>query len=216
MGVIDYPCHNITESMLVKGQQTFMIYIKQNLHHLIKWQKRGPDVVGETNKTFFVAFSWMLHVLPSIKMVIEKIFLLISTNTQEDNSLLAIVHLELYSHKHHAEFRPSTLAAPEQLFNGGGENMGHPPAESCRVFWALGTTSATLWKLIAKPLLHASHTYWIFEWNCDQSHFHSRKCIGNVVCKTEAISSRLLWVKPPWVRYQRWPKTGCHGDRHRK
>ena len=30
----------------------------------------------------------------------------------------------------------------------------------------------------------------IFEWNCDQSNFYSRKCIGNVVCKTEAILSR--------------------------
>ena len=29
-----------------------------------------------------------------------------------------------------------------------------------------------------------------FEWNCDQSNFHSRKSIGNVVCKTEATLSR--------------------------
>ena len=34
----------------------------------------------------------------------------------------------------------------------------------------------------------------IFEWNCDQSNFYSRKSIGNVVCKTEAILSRSQWV----------------------
>ena len=30
----------------------------------------------------------------------------------------------------------------------------------------------------------------IFEWNCDQRNSYSRKSIGNVVCKTEAILSQ--------------------------
>ena len=42
---------------------------------------------------------------------------------------------------------PSTLAVPEQLSNGGGKNVGHSPAESGTDFWALCTTSATLWPL---------------------------------------------------------------------
>ena len=58
----------------------------------------------------------------------------------------------------------SNKVAPEQLSSGGGENVGHSPAESGTVFWALCTTSATLWPLVAKPLLHARHTYciWLF------------------------------------------------------
>ena len=42
---------------------------------------------------------------------------------------------------------PSTLAVPEQLSNGGGKNVGHSPAKSGTDFWALCTTSATLWPL---------------------------------------------------------------------
>ena len=42
---------------------------------------------------------------------------------------------------------PSTLAVAEQLSNGGGKNVGHSPAESGTDFWALCTTSATLWPL---------------------------------------------------------------------
>ena len=42
---------------------------------------------------------------------------------------------------------PSALAVPEQLSNGGGKNVGHSPAESGTDFWALCTTSATLWPL---------------------------------------------------------------------
>ena len=73
----------------------------------------------------------------------------------------------------------------------------------------LCTTSATLWPL-AKPLKSAlvqarkgfgtqqvPRHYGrenIFEWNFDQSNFHSRKSIENVVCKTEAILSRSQWV----------------------
>ena len=45
------------------------------------------------------------------------------------------------------ELGPSALAAPEQLSNGGGKNVGHSPAESGTDFWALCTTSATLWPL---------------------------------------------------------------------
>ena len=57
-----------------------------------------------------------------------------------------------------SQFGPSTLAVPEQLSNGGGENVGHSPTESGTDFWALCTTSATLWPL-AKPLLNTGHTY---------------------------------------------------------
>ena len=46
-----------------------------------------------------------------------------------------------------AQLEPSTLAVPEQLSNGGGKNVGHSPAESGTDFWALCTTSATLWPL---------------------------------------------------------------------
>ena len=42
---------------------------------------------------------------------------------------------------------PSALAVPEQLSNGGGKNVGHSPAEPGTDFWALCTTSATLWPL---------------------------------------------------------------------
>ena len=42
---------------------------------------------------------------------------------------------------------PSTLAVPEQLSNGGGKNVGYSSAESGTDFWALCTTSATLWPL---------------------------------------------------------------------
>ena len=42
---------------------------------------------------------------------------------------------------------PSTVAVPEQLYNGGCKNVGHSQAESGTDFWALCTTSATLWPL---------------------------------------------------------------------
>ena len=45
------------------------------------------------------------------------------------------------------ELGPSALAVPGQLSNGGGKNVGHSPAESGTDFWALCTTSATLWPL---------------------------------------------------------------------
>ena len=47
----------------------------------------------------------------------------------------------------HPQLGPSALAVPEQLSNGGGKNVGHSPAESGTDFWALCTTSATLWPL---------------------------------------------------------------------
>ena len=73
------------------------------------------------------------------------------------------------------QFGPSTLAVPEQLSNGGGENVGYSPAESGTDFWALcTTTSATLWPL-AKPLLNAGHTYCMSpDFNCS---WYIKQCL---------------------------------------
>ena len=43
----------------------------------------------------------------------------------------------------------------------------------------------------------------IFEWNCEQSYFHSRKCIGNAVCYTEAILSWSQCVNPLHAKFFR-------------
>ena len=50
-------------------------------------------------------------------------------------------------HQFDQQLGPSALAVPGQLSNGGGKNVGHSPAESGTDFWALCTTSATLWPL---------------------------------------------------------------------
>ena len=50
--------------------------------------------------------------------------------------IFTLTHLPLVRHVCVGQLGPSTLAVPEQLSNGGGENVGHSPAESGTDFCA--------------------------------------------------------------------------------